>query len=74
MGTAEVRSGAFPAPAVLLDATLASVTLAEGTLLAVGYVTVWLVCAAAALVSLLIVATATRSSPAPEPEPELRPG
>jgi hypothetical protein len=35
MGTAEVRSEALPAPAVLLVAALATVTFAEGTLLAV---------------------------------------
>jgi hypothetical protein len=33
----------------------------------IGYVTVWLICAAASLVSLLIVATATRGGQAAEP-------
>jgi MFS family permease len=40
----------------------------------IGYVSVWLICAAAALVSLVIVAVATRSGQAPEPEAELLAG
>jgi MFS family permease len=37
----------------------------------IGYVSVWLICAAASAVSLVIVATATRSGQALEPEPDL---